>query len=269
MVNDITWSTLSDRHLHRIQHGLGPQVVGHRPADDLAAPCVQHHGQIQEARCRRHIGNVSDPKLVRPRRSEVAVNQVWRWPGVLVAPRGRWAAMAMAGPNQSGLPHQPRDWLAAMPLALGPQISMHPRCPIGLTRRRVHGSDPFQQRLVGDGMGRGWAANPGMVARLGHAEHARHGGDRKAGLVRAHEPEEPDGTAPVSRANQAAAFERMSRSSRSCLFSRRSRANSSRSAALRPGNASSRRPACLSAAATQAPIDCAVGSNSRARCVFR
>ena len=57
----------------------------------------------------------------------------------------------------------------------------------------------------------------------------------------------------------------MSRSSRSCLFSRRSRANSSRSAAARPGFVSSRRPSCLSAAATHAPINCAVGSNSRAR----
>jgi hypothetical protein len=43
-------------------------------------------------------------------------------------------------------------------------------------------------------------------------------GNRKAGLVRAHEPEEPGGTALVSRANQAAAFERISRSRRSCLL---------------------------------------------------
>ena len=87
-----------------------------------------------------------------------------------------------------------------------------------------------------------WPLQPGIVTRLGHAEHACHRGNREAGLVRAHEPEEPDGSVPVSRANQAAAFERISRSSRSCLFSRRSRVNSSRSNAVRPGAASSRRP---------------------------
>ena len=55
---------------------------------------------------------------------------------------------------------------------------------------------------------------------------ARHGGNGEAGLVCAHEPE-------------------VSRSIRSCRFSRRSRDSSSRSAALRPGSASSRRPSFL------------------------
>ena len=109
------------------------------------------------------------------------------------------------------------------------------------------------------------AIQRGVEARPGHAEHARHDEDRDGGLVRAHEPEEPDGTAPVSLANQAAAFNKISRSRRRCRFSRRSRDNSSRSAEVRPGRASSRRPSCLSARAIQLRTDCAVGSNSRAR----
>ena len=97
------------------------------------------------------------------------------------------------------------------------------------------------------------------------AKQARHGGKRKAALVRAHEPEEPDGTAPVSRANQAAALERMCVPPGDCLFSRRNRANSSRADAAQSPNRFSRRHSCLSAAATHAPIDCAVGSNPRQR----
>src|SRR6202035_4365470 len=123
----------------------------------------------------------------------------------------------------------------------------------------------LQQGRVGRGAGGRWPLQPGIVARLGHAEHACHRGNREAGLVRAHEPEEPDGSVPVSRANQAAAFERISRSSRSCLFSRRSRVNSSRSNALRPGAASSRRPSFRSAWATHARMEWPLGSNSRAR----
>src|SRR5262245_32220037 len=48
------------------------------------------------------------------------------------------------------------------------------------------------------------------------------------GPVLAHELEPLDGIVFVSRANQAAAFDRISRSSLSCLFSRRSRTSSSR-----------------------------------------
>ena len=91
---------------------------------------------------------------------------------------------------------------------------------------------------------------PGIVAGLRHAEHACHRGDRKAGLVRAHEPEEPDGIMPVSRSNQAVARERMSRSRRSCLLSRaagsipRARPCSGRHRrqALPPGDGPAHRP---------------------------
>ena len=103
---------------------------------------------------------------------------------------------------------------------------MHPRRAVGL----------------GDGMSRHRSASPRMKASLRHAEHACHRGNRKHRLVRTHELEDPDAIVPVSRANQAAARERMSRSSRSCLFSRRNRASSSRSAAVSPPPFSSRRP---------------------------
>lgn len=57
----------------------------------------------------------------------------------------------------------------------------------------------------------------------------------ETGPVRAHESVPPfGGTAPVSRANQAAACERMSRSILSCRFSRRSRVSSCLSAVVSP-----------------------------------
>src|SRR5262249_41117390 len=80
-------------------------------------------------------------------------------------------------------------------------------------------------------------------------------------LVIAHELEPFRGIVFVSRANQAAAFDRISRSSLSWRFSRRSRLSSSRSAVVRPP---SPRPALRSDCANQFLIDCAVGSNSRA-----
>ena len=100
-----------------------------------------------------------------------------------------------------------------------------------------------------------------VVAAGGDTQQLAHGDDRVARLVIAHESEPFAGIAFVSRANQAAAFERISRSTRSWRFSRRSRWSSSRSAVVRPP---SPRPAFRADCATQFLIDCAVGSNSAA-----
>ena len=174
-------------------------------------------------RC-RHIGDVGDPELVRPGRAEVAVHQVRRRSCLLVAPGRHRPAIPVTGTDQASLPHQPRNPFAAVLLAMPLQFGMDAGRSIRLARAGVHRAHSLQQRRVSRGMDRRRAVNPGVVARLGHAEHARHGGKWEAGLVGAHEPEEPDGTAPVSRANQAAAFDKISRSTRSCLFSRRKRA---------------------------------------------
>ena len=129
----------------------------------------------------------------------------------------------MVGAHQACLTHQTGDPFAAVPLSTPTQIGMDARRPVGLPRTGMHRLDALQQGRVGRGVGGRWPLQPRVIARLGHAEHACHCGNRERGLVRTHEPEEPEGSAPVSRANQAAAFDRISRSSRNCLFSRRSR----------------------------------------------
>src|SRR3984957_14033173 len=85
------------------------------------------------------------------------------------------------------------------------------------------------------------------------------------GLVSPYECERRDGVAPVSWANQAAAFASISRSSRNTLISRRSRLSSSRSVVLKPSLPSpSPSPACL----IHRRIVSTVGSNSRASAVM-
>jgi hypothetical protein len=54
-----------------------------------------------------------------------------------------------------------------------------------------------------------------MIAAGGDTQHSAHRGDWIIGLAITHQPEPFGGIAFVSRANQAAAFERISRSSRS------------------------------------------------------
>ena len=127
---------------------------------------------------------------------------------------------------------------------------MDARRPIGLARGGVHGPDTFSARPRRQQHGQTVSgAARRSIPPLETPSTRAMGAIGKTGLVCAHEPEDPDGSVPVSRANQAAAFDKMSRSSRRWRTSRRSRANSSRSAAARPGAASSRRPSCLSASA--------------------
>ena len=57
----------------------------------------------------------------------------------------------------------------------------------------------------------GWrATEPGVIPALGDKKQATHKGHRVLGLVGFHEPEDLGGMDSVSRANQAAAFARIS-----------------------------------------------------------
>jgi len=61
MMDDVLGSPLADGHLERAQHQLGPQMVRHGPADDLAAPHIEHHGQVKETRRSWYAGDVCEP----------------------------------------------------------------------------------------------------------------------------------------------------------------------------------------------------------------
>src|SRR2546422_1048503 len=102
---------------------------------------------------------------------------------------------------------------------------------------------------------------PRVVPAGGDTQDPAHGGNTVDGLVGGHELESLDGLEVVSRANQAAAFDRIARSSRSCRTSRRSRRTSSCSSVVSP---SVRSPASSAACFTQFRIACAEGSNWRA-----
>ncbi len=95
--------------------------------------------------------------------------------------------------------HQACDPLAAMLLPSCPQLGMNTGRSVCLVRAGTDGPDPLEQRRIGQGMGERRTLEPSVVAGLGHAQHAGHGGDGEHGLVCAHEPEEPDATTPVSR----------------------------------------------------------------------
>ena len=263
-MNDVAGLAPADRHLERVQHQLGAQVIGHRPTNDFPAPGIQNDSQIEETARRRHEGDVGDPELVRLRCHEVAVHQVRRRPRVLVAACRRHTRPAAARTYQAGRAHSGRS-------ACGrafPRRAHSSACTRGIpwsARAGVDGPHPLQKHLVCNSMGRRRALPPRIIARLRHGEHACHCRDREIGRFALMNSKTRTALLRFPARNEAAARERMSRSNRNCLFSRRKRANSSRSAGLRASPFSSRRPSCRSDCATQVRIDCPVGSNSRAR----
>src|SRR6266540_4222655 len=146
-----------------------------------------------------------------------------------------WIPRSLSSACTRGTPYVPRDsrctaWISALELHIRP---------------RTERERPLAPRVV---------------SARGDTQDAAHGGDRMDGLVCRHELESLDGIVLVSRANQAAAFDRIARSSRSWRTSRRSRRNSSRSSAVSP---SVRSPASRAVCFTQFRIACAEGSNWR------
>ena len=134
----------------------------------------------------------------------------------------------------------------------------HPVSPFGSL---VNCLDPLHNHCIGRCPLRGRPLFPRMISAGGDAQQTAHRGYGISTLIRLHESEDFPGIEPVSRANQAAAFDKISRSIRSCRFSLRRRTSSLRSSVVNP---SLRLPSSRSAWATQLWIDCAMGSNSLA-----
>ncbi len=261
MVNDPFRPASPDRHVQGIDHQLGPQVGGHRPAHHAAAEGIDHYGQIQKPRPGPDIGDIGNPELVRPVRRKVPIHQI-RGSARPWLPMRRRSSPASAHPFHSRLFHQTRYPLAGNPLALSHQFGSDPRRSIGASTPAMYSLDSGSQLRILLSSSRGGTITPRVVPTGGNAQHLAHRDEGIVLLVLAHELEDFPGTEPVSRANQAVAFARISRSSFSCRFSRRSWPSSSRSVLVNP---SARRPSSKSACLTQLRIDCAVGSNSRPR----
>ena len=238
MMDDPLGAALPDRHVQRLKHQLGAKMVGHGPPHHLAAEHVEHDGQVQKPRRGRHVGDIGHPDAVWRIGPEHPFHPVRGRATARLRARGA-RAPAPAHPGQARLAHQPRDAFAAHPASAREQLRVHSRHPVRAMRIAVDAANHRAQLLVATGPTRPSTTSPRGVPAGGDAQHPAHRGHPMTGLVCAHEPEDLPGTEPVSRANQAVAFAKMSRSSRTRRSSRRSRRSSSRSELVSP---SSRRP---------------------------
>src|SRR5438128_2661894 len=133
VMNDVRRPTLRDGHLQRGQDELSPEMGFHRPADHASAPDIEDDGEIEEAGPGRHVGDVRDPQLIRARAGELAVDEIRRRPGRLVAHR-RAERLPPAHALQPGAPHQPGHPLTANVEAAGGELGMNPGDAVGPAR---------------------------------------------------------------------------------------------------------------------------------------
>src|SRR5262252_1645057 len=131
--------------------------------------------------------------------------------------------LASAHTGKASLAHQPSNALAADANSLGRQLGMDARRAVGAARGRMRRTDFADQRRIPHCTPRRPPLYPRIVATKKDTQQPTHAGNRIVRLVIAHELEPFRGIVFVSRANQAAAFDRISRSSLSWRFSRRSR----------------------------------------------
>ena len=127
-------------------------------------------------------------------------------------PRRDRRASAPADARDPCRSHQPGNPLPANLEAIGLQLGVNARRAIGSMRPDVDCADAACQIGVGGRPSRRWPAPPRIIAGRRNLQDAGHRANGIHGLVRAHEPVNPFGLALLSRANQAAAFARMSRS---------------------------------------------------------
>ena len=104
-------------HVERRGDELGPHVAGDAPAHDPARPGVGDRGEVAGPGSGGQLGDVGDPEPVGPRGREVPADEVGCRDGSGVGDRRGHEAPAPE-PREALLAHQPRDPLAARPMAI-------------------------------------------------------------------------------------------------------------------------------------------------------
>src|SRR5690242_10874382 len=229
----------------------------HGPTHHLTTEYIEHHGQVQEPLPGSDVGDVGHPQLIGRLGTERTLHQVASPTRIAVTLRGAHPAPT-TDPTQSRLAHEPGHSVVANRHALLVELRMHPWGPVGAPGALVNDPDVLEQLRIASAAHARRTLVPRVIAAGGEPQQPTHRGNRISGLMRSHEFESLSGIDPLSRANQAVAFARISRSSLSWRFSRRSLVSSSRSGLVTP---SSRLPSSRSACASQLRMVCAEGSN--------
>ena len=154
---------LVDGHLQGIQDQFRSQMVGHRPTDNSSAEGIDHHCQVQEPGPCSDIGYIGDPELVRPVGGEITLDQIGRRGFSRLSDRST-NPFPSANTLQARSTHETGHPLAPNSHSFIPQLLMHTRGAIGVSRSQVDVSDPVRQDGIFPGAFRRGALQPRIIA---------------------------------------------------------------------------------------------------------
>src|SRR2546428_4448824 len=120
-------------HPERVEREIVRDALVHRPADGEARTEIEDHRQVEPTLARRNVGDVGDPRLVRPSTLELGVDAsmspaAMRWADVYVSGLGR--ALSPGAPSvttSSGSASPSMRWADVSPASMSPAAMR--RCP--------------------------------------------------------------------------------------------------------------------------------------------
>jgi len=153
-----------ERHVQRAEDELGPEVVGHRPADDPAAAGVQDDRQIEPPLPGRDIRHVRHPQPIWRHRAEGPLDEIGRGQGPPVTDRGPGLASPTGAARQSGQPHEPSDAPTTARQAGRAELGVHAWAAVGPAAGGVDLVDAPRHLAVRPSPGGRRPVTPGVVA---------------------------------------------------------------------------------------------------------
>ena len=169
-------AALGAGHLQRADHEFAAQMIGHRPADDLATPQIHDQRQIHPALGGRHISDVLEPDLIRAGGRWSLGQPVGRDGLVVVAVGGAGHKTRLGLRPQAMFVHQPGDPVFTALIAAGLKLFRPARTAVTGFLALPQGLDFCQQLPVGLLARRGFAHASGVITGTAHREgHAQFG----------------------------------------------------------------------------------------------
>src|SRR5580658_101323 len=218
--------SLVQSSLESLARKVGSQMIGRRPAHDLARTQIDDGGQVQPALSRWDVGDVGGPGPIGRRLIELAVEPILEDRMLMATVRGPHHEATSHLRANRVLPHQLGNRVLAAGHALGLQFGMHAGRAVRFATLGMRGLDVLQELTPTLSLRTHGAPLPGVITAPRDMEHLAHHIHRKlSGMT---------GNKGKSHwwcfAKKAVAFFKISRSMRSRLFSSRSRRSSARRA---------------------------------------
>src|ERR1035437_419105 len=165
---------LAPRHLQCVDDQIALHIGPHRPANHFAAEQVDHDGKKQPAFLGRDVGKITNPRLIRRRCREVAIQHVRCNRQVVPTVGCRNAKSSLATGLNCVLLHQALYASLAHANPLGMQLPPDARPSIRTAILCVDGADVNQQSLIAEVATCGDLASPRLMLVIAGDAHFEH-----------------------------------------------------------------------------------------------